>query len=223
MQEAAWLAAERERDRLASEIQKCTEGPEAVAATEKVFEAARMVVELEREVTAGAAPIAIGGWQVAWGKKRKTVQVVVQMCRPLDKEHRKVLQEAVTKVQGLIGAANLGWGLVASPYTVHGGDQILWTVCGVDEGLNGSEGAKVVFRNLEAVWGVGSLVGCWIKNKLSAYVVERGIPEREWLSVKGGVQGLVEGNTGTMWGPWQPVVVSKACNWVDVVVRRKVA
>ena len=47
------------------------------------------------------------------------------------------------------------------------------------EGVNGSEVAKVALRNLESVWGVGSLVGCRIENKLSAYVVVWGIPKRE--------------------------------------------
>ena len=71
-------------------------------------------------------------------------------------------------------------------------------------------------KNLEAVWGVGSLVECWVENKMSAYVVVRGIPEREWLSEKGGVQGLVVGNPSIMWGPRQLVVVSRAWNRVDV-------
>ena len=71
-------------------------------------------------------------------------------------------------------------------------------------------------KNLEAVWGVGSLVGCWVENKMSAYGVVRGIPEREWLSEQGGVQGLVEGNLGIIWGPRQPVVVGRAWNRVDV-------
>ena len=82
---------------------------------------------------------------------------------------------------------------------VHGGDEILWTVRGVGQETNGSEVAKVILKNLEAVWGVGSLVGCWVKNKMSAYVVVRGIPEKEWPFNKGGVQGLVDGNLGTMW------------------------
>ena len=51
---------------------------------------------------------------------------------------------------------------------------------------------------------------------MSTYVVVRGIPEREWLSEKGGVQGLVVGNPGIMWGPRQPVVVSRAWNRMDV-------
>ena len=51
---------------------------------------------------------------------------------------------------------------------------------------------------------------------MSAYVVVRGIPEMEWLSEKGGVQGLVVGNPGIMWGRRQPVVVSRAWNRVDV-------
>ena len=33
---------------------------------------------------------------------------------------------------------------------------------------------------------------------------------------EGGVQGLVEGNPGIMWGPRQPVVASRAWNRVDV-------
>ena len=46
----------------------------------------------------------------------------------------------------------------------------------------------------------------------------RGIPEREWLSEQGGVQGLVEGNPGVMWGPRQPTVIGRAWNRVDVKV-----
>ena len=141
-----------------------------------------------------------------------------QLSRPLDRERRKTLQEAVGKVQGLVGAARLGWGLVASPYTVHVSDEVLWTVRGVELEVNGSDVARMILRNLEEVWGVGSVVGCWVENKLSAYVVVRGIPEREWLSEKGGVQGLVDGNPGVMWGPRQPTVIGRAWNRVDVQV-----
>ena len=158
----------------------------------------------------------IGGWQVVGGKKRKIVQVVSQLSRPLDGEGRKSLQGAVSKVQSLVGAASLGWGLVAWPDTVHGGDEVLWTVRGVSEEVNGTEVAGTIFKNLKAVWGVGSLVGYWIENKMSAYVVVRGILEREWLSEQGGIQGLVVGNPGIMWGLRQPVVIGRAWNRVDV-------
>lgn len=104
------------------------------------------------------------------------------------------------------------------PYMVHGGHEVLWTVRGVDINVNGTEVADIMVKNLEAVWGVGSIVGCWVENKQSACVVVRGILEREWLLEKGGVQGLVEGNSGIMWGPRQPVVVSKGWNCVDVKV-----
>ena len=63
---------------------------------------------------------------------------------------------------------------------------------------------------------MGSLVGCWVENKMSAYVVVRVNPEREWLSEQGGVQGLVGGNLCIMWGPRQPAMVSRAWNRVDV-------
>ena len=53
---------------------------------------------------------------------------------------------------------------------------------------------------------------------MSAYVVVRGIPEREWLLEKGGVQGLVDDNPGVMWGPKQPTVIGRAWNRVDVKV-----
>ena len=62
--EAARAIAEAERDRLVAEVKECADGPGAVAVAEKVVEAARMVVELEREVAACAAPVEIGGWQV---------------------------------------------------------------------------------------------------------------------------------------------------------------
>ena len=87
---------------------------------------------------------------------------------------------------------------------------MLSTVRRVDVDMNGTDVAGVVLKNLEAVWGVGSEVGCWVDNKQSTYVVVGGIPKREWLSDVGGTQSLVGGNTGIMWGPRQPVVVSRA-------------
>lgn len=68
-------------------------------------------------------------------------------------------------VQGLVGAANMGWGVVVTLCTVHGGDEVLWTVRGVDVDMNDNEVAGVMLKNLEAVWGVGSVVGCWVENK----------------------------------------------------------
>ena len=53
---------------------------------------------------------------------------------------------------------------------------------------------------------------------MSAYVVVRSIPDRECLSNKGGVQGLMDGNLGIMWGPRQPTVTSWAWNRVEVKV-----
>ena len=52
-------------------------------------------------------------------------------------------------------------------------------------------------------------------------MVVRGIHERGWLSEKGGVQGLVDGNPGIMWGPSHPVMVNRAWNRVDVKVELK--
>ena len=52
--EAARAVAEVERDRRVAEVKGCADGPGAVAVAEKVVEAARMVVELEREVAACA-------------------------------------------------------------------------------------------------------------------------------------------------------------------------
>ena len=144
--------------------------------------------------------------------------MVPQLARPVDGERRKSLQGDVTNVQGLVMATNLVCGVIASPYTVHGGDEVPWTVRRVDIDVNGTHIASVVLKNLEAVWGVGSMVGCWVENKQSTYVVVHGILEREWLSDVGGTQGLVGGNPGVMWGPRQPVVVIRAWNRVDVKV-----
>ena len=110
VKEAARAAVVAERDRVVEAVKECTEGPALVEAAERVVNAARMVEVLEREVADSAAPVEIGGWQIAGGKKRKTVQVVSQLSRPMDGERRKTLQEAVGKVQGLVGAARLGWG-----------------------------------------------------------------------------------------------------------------
>ena len=82
-------------------------------AAERGVNAAWMVEVLEREVADSVAPVEIGGWQIPERNKRKIVYVGSQLGRPLDGERRKTLQEAVGKVQGLVGAASLGWGLVA--------------------------------------------------------------------------------------------------------------
>ena len=144
VKEAARAAAVAERDRVVQAVKGCTEGPALLEAAERVVNAATMVEVLEREVADSAAPVEIGGWQIAGGKKKKTIQVVSQLSRPLDGERRKTLQEALGKVQGLVGAARLGWGLVASPYTVHVGDEVLWMVRGVKLEVNGSDVARMI-------------------------------------------------------------------------------
>lgn len=174
----------------------CTKGPAMVAAAEKVVEAARVVMAVEWEVAQSAAPVEIGGWQIVGECKRKTVEVVLQLGPSVDSERRKSLQEAVTKVEGLVGVANMGWRVVGLPYMVHVGDEVLWTVQGVDVDMKGTEVMGVIFKNLEAVWGQGSVVGCWVENKQLAYVVVRSILERAWLSQKGGLQGLVDSDSG---------------------------
>lgn len=88
----------------------------------------------------------------------------------------------------------------------------------MDFNVNCAKVAGVMIKNLEAIWGVGSVIGGWVENKQSPYMVVHGILEREWLSGKGRVQGLVDGNPGVMWGPRQPAVVSNAWNRVDVKV-----
>lgn len=138
VKEDARKVAEAERDRVVVQAQKCTGGPSMVAAAEKVVEAARAVTVLEREVAQCAAPVMIEEWQVAGGQKRKTVQVGSHLGRPLDVDRRKSLQRVVSKVQGLVVVANLGWGVVLSLYTAHGGDEVLWTVRGVEMDKNGS-------------------------------------------------------------------------------------
>ena len=192
----ARLAATPDRDRMVEAAKVCTKGPAMVAAAEKVVEAARVVMAVEWEVAQSAAPVEIGGWQIVGECKRKTVEVVLQLGPSVDSERRKSLQEAVTKVEGLVGVANMGWRVVGLPYMVHVGDEVLWTVQGVDVDMKGTEVMGVIFKNLEAVWGQGSVVGCWVENKQLAYVVVRSILERAWLSQKGGLQGLVDSDSG---------------------------
>ena len=83
-------------------------------------------------------------------------------------------------------------------------------VRGVELEVNGSGVARMILRNLEAVLGVGAVVECWVENKLSTYVVVQGISEREWMSEKDVVQGLIDGNSGVMWGPRQLTVIGRA-------------
>lgn len=91
--------------------------------------------------------------------------------------------------------------MVASPYTVHRANEVLWSVRRVEFNINGKEVAGTVLKNLEVVWGVGSVVGCWVANQQFAYIVVWEILERERLSRKGGVEELVDGNLDIMWGP----------------------
>ena len=71
VKEAAREAAVGERDRVVEAIKGCTRGPARVEAPERVVDAARMVAVLEREVADSAAPVEIGGWQIAGVRKRK--------------------------------------------------------------------------------------------------------------------------------------------------------
>ena len=155
VKESTRQAAVAESDMMIKAVKWCSEGLALVEEVERVVKAARMVELLEREVADSATPVEIGDWQIAGGKKKKTVQVGSQLGHPLNGERRKTLQEVVGKVQGVVGAASLGWGLVASPYTVHGGDEVLWTVRDVELEVNGSNGARMILRNLEVLWGIG--------------------------------------------------------------------
>ena len=103
---AAKEAAVAERDRVVQAVKGRTKGPALVEAAERVVEVARIVEVLKREVADSAAPMEIGGWQIAGGKKRTTLQVVSQLGRPLDGERRKTLQEALAKYR-------VWWGLPA--------------------------------------------------------------------------------------------------------------
>lgn len=92
------MAPEAERDSVAAVVKGCTGGLEFVQASTKVVEAARVVMDLEREVAHGAAPVKIGGWQIPGGRKSKTVAGVTQLGGPLDVGRRGKLQKAVSKV-----------------------------------------------------------------------------------------------------------------------------
>lgn len=78
-----------------------------MAVVENVVNAARMVVELKREVAEGAMPVEVAGWLGTGGNRRKTAQVVFQLSRPRDGEGRKWLQEVVGIIQSLVEAASL--------------------------------------------------------------------------------------------------------------------
>lgn len=71
----------------------------------------------------------------------------------------------MTKVEGLIGAESLGCRVVASPYTVHRANEVLWSVRRVEVNINRTKVAGTMLKNLEVVWGVGSVVGCWVANQ----------------------------------------------------------
>lgn len=108
VKESARLTATAERDRMVAADRGYMDGPAIVAATEKVVEAARVVTVLERDVAQSAAPVEISEWQVIGEHKRKTVQVVWQLARPVNGARTRSLQGDVAKVQGLVVAANLG-------------------------------------------------------------------------------------------------------------------
>ena len=45
-----------------------------------------------------------------------------------------------------MGAASLEWGLVASPYTVHGGDKVYSQPGGVGKGLGADQGFRCLLN-----------------------------------------------------------------------------
>lgn len=53
------------------------------------------------------------------------MQVDSQLARRVSGERRRSLHGDMTKVRGLVVVVSLGWGVVASPYMVDEGDEIL--------------------------------------------------------------------------------------------------
>ena len=74
----------------------------------------------------------------------------------------------------------------------HGTDEILWRVTGVGKvTVNGAVRAALV-DDVSAVVGGGLLKDSCVEDRLSRYVVVKGVPETEWLKdgaskLKGGV------------------------------------
>ena len=73
------------------------------------------------------------GFQVVQERKLRSVEVVTRIAGKVDKENRGTLEKIVMAVQSLLVASRLKWKVKAVPYTVHGGDEVLWTVFGVSD------------------------------------------------------------------------------------------
>ena len=110
------------------------------------------------------------------GRKLRSVKVVTRVVGKVDKEKRASLEKMVMAVHSLLVASRLKWKVRAVPYTVHGGDEVLWTVSGVSSSKEDQKVVGEVRYVADMAWGVGTVNVCWVEEKESVYVIVRGIP-----------------------------------------------
>ena len=92
------------------------------------------------------------------------------------------LSRVVEKVQALVQIGPEAWGISANVWGQHASDEILWMVSGVGAG---TEDAAVVNRVkvcVEATVSTAEVVGWWVEDYLSKYMVVGGIPEENWAA-----------------------------------------
>ena len=93
-------------------------------------------------------------------RKLRSVEVVTRVVGKVDKEKRANLEKTVLAVQSLWVASRLKWMVRAVPYTVHGGNEVLWTVSGVSSSEEDEKVIGEVRHEADMAWGVGTVDGC---------------------------------------------------------------
>ena len=210
--------ATAERERAIAGVVGAKDREEVVVASKKVTYAmaAADAAAKRREELVSEGVVVGSGFQVVQGRKLRSVEMVTRVVGKVDKEKRANLEKTVLAVQSLLIASRLKWRVSAVPYTVHGGNEVVWTVSGVSSTEEDEKVIGEVRHGADTAWDVGTVDGCWVEEKESVYVVVRRIPEGEWVGEGGGVEGLRRKHPMGDWGQRRPIVVRRAFSKVDV-------
>ena len=96
----------------------------------------------------------------------KRVEVVSRLGGPVGRARTAGLPGVMEKVQALFRSGSLRWGVSAKVWGKHGCDEILWTVSGVGEAVDGSVVLDRLRVNMAAAVDTGEVVDWWVEDHL---------------------------------------------------------
>ena len=75
---------------------------------------------------ANATELPVGeGWSIVGGRRRRTVYVITRICGVVGPARRAGLESDSAKVGTLLKACGHSWQVLASVWTIHGGNEVI--------------------------------------------------------------------------------------------------